>query len=107
MPGTASSTSPCDRVTLFPVALKQILTKLLTLATCLAPGYLAAQTPRFNIQDLGTLPNLPACTATRLSQSANVGGYCPSQSGQDWLANSPTTHVLLYANGTKKDRHLT
>jgi len=55
MPGTASSTSPRDdRVTLFPMVLKQVLTKLLTLAIGLAPGYLAAQGPRFNIQDLGT-----------------------------------------------------
>jgi len=74
------------------------------LAACLlAPGYLAAQGPQFNIQDLGTLPGLSACNGTALSQSGNVVGYCTSQPGQDLLLNSPTTHVFLYANGAMKD----
>lgn len=107
MPRTASLTNSCDCVTLFPMVLKQIVTKFLPIAAgLLLPGYLAAQGPQFNIQDLGTLPNLPACNGTALSQSGSVAGYCTSQPGQDLLINAPTTHVFLYANGAIKDLNI-
>jgi uncharacterized protein (TIGR03437 family) len=101
MPGTVFSASPRDCVALF-------VTKLLPLAVCLlAPGYIAAQGPKYNIQDLGTLPNLPACQGTALSQSGNVVGYCTSQTGQDLVVNTPATHVFLYANGAMTDLNVT
>jgi len=61
-----------------------------------------SQTPQFTIQDLGALPNLPACTATGLSQSGNVTGYCLSSLGSSLLVN-PTTHGFLYSNGVLTD----
>jgi uncharacterized protein (TIGR03437 family) len=75
-------------------------------AGLLGPSYLTAQAPQFTIQDLGTLPNLPACNGTALSQSGAVVGYCTSQAGQDLLVNAPTTHVFLYANGAMKDLNI-
>jgi uncharacterized protein (TIGR03437 family) len=73
----------------------------------LAAGCLLAQTPQFTIQDLGTLPNLPACNATALSQSGNVVGYCTSLTAQNLLLNAPTTHVFLYSNGVMTDLNIT
>jgi uncharacterized protein (TIGR03437 family) len=65
-----------------------------------------AQTPQFTIQDLGTLPNLPSCTATALSQSGNVTGYC-NNAGVASLLNNPTTRAFLYSNGKLTDLNLT
>jgi probable HAF family extracellular repeat protein len=73
----------------------------------LAPVYLAAQAPQFTIQDLGTLPNLPSCNATALSQGGNVVGYCTSAAGQNLLLNTPATHVFLYSKGTMTDLNIT
>jgi uncharacterized protein (TIGR03437 family) len=90
------------------MAVKRILTTFLPLTVCLlAPGYVAAQAPQFTIQDLGTLPNLPACNATALSQSGNVAGYCTGTAGQNLLLNNPTTHVFLYSKGTMTDLNVT
>ena len=90
------------------MAVKEIFARLLALFVwMLAPGYVAAQTPQFTIQDLGTLPNLPACNATALSQSGNVVGYCTSSTGQNLLLNAPTTHVFLYSNGVMTDLNIT
>jgi uncharacterized protein (TIGR03437 family) len=69
----------------------------------IAPVYLAAQPPLFTIPDLGTLPNLPACNGTALSQSGNVVGYCSGTAGQDLLLNSPSTHAFLYTKGAMTD----
>src|SRR5580698_6038496 len=73
----------------------------------LAAGSVAAQTPRFTIQDLGTLPDLPSCNGTALSQSGNVAGYCTATLGQDLLLNSQATHVFLYSKGAMKDLNVT
>jgi len=86
------------------MALIRILTRLLPLLGCLlASGYLSAQGPQFTIQDLGTLPNLPACNGLALSQSGNVVGYCTGTPGLNLLINSPTTHVFLYSKGAMTD----
>ncbi len=90
------------------MAVNEIFARLLALFVwMLAPGYVAAQTPQFTIQDLGTLPNLPACNATALSQSGNVVGYCTSATAQNLLLNAPTTHVFLYSNGVMTDLNIT
>src|ERR1700722_9824840 len=74
---------------LFGMTFREFLTGFLSLSACLlAPGYLVAQAPQFTIQDLGTLPNLPSCNGTSLSQSGNVVGYCTSQLGQNLLLGS-------------------
>jgi len=64
-----------------------------------------AQAPQFTITDLGSLPGFPACTATGLSQSGNVTGYCISQVGANLLEN-PGTHGFLYSNGAITDLNL-
>ena len=95
---------------LFLMAVLRIINKCLVLTvSLLAPGYLAAQGPQFTIQDLGTLPNLPACIATAISQSGNVVGYCTSSAGQNLLVTTPqpTTHVFLYSNGAMTDLNVT
>ena len=51
---------------------------------------------------MGSLPNLPACTAAAVSQSGNVTGYCLGQIGQTLVSN-PTTHAFLYSKGVMKD----
>jgi uncharacterized protein (TIGR03437 family) len=65
-----------------------------------------AQPPQFTIQDLGTLPNLPACTASGLSQSGNVTGYCLASAVPNLLGN-PITHGFLYSKGAMMDLGLT
>jgi uncharacterized protein (TIGR03437 family) len=88
------------------MALKR--TKFLTLAvSLLVPGFLAAQAPQFTIQDLGTLPNLPSCNGTALSQSGNVVGYCTAKADQNLLLDSPATHVFLYSKGALTDLNVT
>jgi hypothetical protein len=68
------------------MALTRALAKIFALTSMLiVPGYLAAQTPQFTIQDVGTLPDLPACNGTAISQSGNVVGYCTATYGQDLL----------------------
>jgi uncharacterized protein (TIGR03437 family) len=69
----------------------------------ITPIYLAAQPPLFTIQDLGTLPNLPACNGTALSQSGNVVGYCSASAGQNLVLSSPPTHAFLYSKGAMTD----
>lgn len=65
-----------------------------------AAAQLRAQAPQFTIQDLGTLPNLPACNGTALSQSGIVVGYCTGSAGQNLILNTPQTDAFLYSNGT-------
>jgi uncharacterized protein (TIGR03437 family) len=90
------------------MALRRILTGWLPLSACLlVPGYIAAQPPQFTIQDVGTLPNLPSCNGTSLSQSGNVVGYCTSQLGQNLLLSTQTPHVFLYSNGAMTDLNAT
>jgi uncharacterized protein (TIGR03437 family) len=85
-----------------------MLTRLLASLACLiAPGYVAAQAPQFTIQDLGTLPNLPSCNGTALSQSGNVAGYCTSQIDENLLSSNTSTHVFLYSKGVMTDLNVT
>ncbi|HEX5226508.1 MAG TPA: hypothetical protein VFW44_02310 [Bryobacteraceae bacterium] len=76
------------------------------LAPLLLAGSLWAQGPQFTIQDLGTLPDLPACNATALSQSGNVAGYCTAASGQNLVLNGPMTHAFIYSNGKMTDLNI-
>src|SRR5580692_5257266 len=63
------------------------------------------QAPQFTITDLGSLTGFPACTATGLSQSGNVVGYCIGQLGQSLLDSLPT-HGFLYSAGAITDLNL-
>ena len=65
-----------------------------------------AQAPQFTIQDLGSLPNFPSCSATGLSQAGNVTGYCLGQLGAS-LLTAPTSHGFLYSKGVLTDLNLT
>jgi uncharacterized protein (TIGR03437 family) len=90
------------------MASKHVVAKFLTLTFGLiVPVYIAAQTPQFTIQDVGTLPDLPACNGTAISQSGNVAGYCTATFGQDLLLNNITTHVFLSSNGVLTDLNVT
>ena len=80
---------------------KRLLFCFLVLSACVF-----AQPPQFTIKDLGTLPNLPVCTATGLSQSGNVTGYCLASAVPNLLSN-PTTHGFLYSKGAMTDLGLT
>ena len=85
------------------LSVTRILTRVSTLSGWLiASALLHAQAPLFTIQDLGSLPDLPDCSATALSQSGNVMGYCLNHGGQS-LASNPTTHAFLYSKGVMKD----
>ena len=53
--------------------------------------------PMYMIQDLGTLSNLPSCTATALSPAGNVTGYCAPAGGTVFLGTN--TRGFLYTNG--------
>jgi uncharacterized protein (TIGR03437 family) len=53
------------------------------------------------IQDLGSLPNLPSCTGTAISQSGNVTGYCTVAGGSVFLGTS--SHPFLYSKGVLTD----
>ncbi len=102
------SIEPRTALPLFLMAVLRTLTNCLLLAvSLLAPGYLAAQAPQYSIQDLGTLPNLPACNGTALSQSGDVVGYCTATAGQNLLINDPATHVFLYSKGAMTDLNIT
>jgi uncharacterized protein (TIGR03437 family) len=79
--------------------------KPLLLACLVLSASALAQAPQYTIQDLGTLPNYPACAATALSQAGNVTGYCLSQLGAS-LLNSPVTHGFLYSKGAMTDLNL-
>jgi uncharacterized protein (TIGR03437 family) len=90
------------------MASKHVVAKLLTLTfSLIVPRYVAAQTPQFTIQDVGTLPDLPACNGTAISQSGNVAGFCTATFGQDLLLNNITTHVFLSSNGALTDLNVT
>src|ERR1700722_6046672 len=87
--------------------LKHLIGKLLPLtASLLATSYVVAQTPRFTIQDIGTLPNLPSCNGTALSQAGNVAGYCTASVGQNLLSSTAATHVFLYSKGVMTDLNI-
>jgi uncharacterized protein (TIGR03437 family) len=90
------------------MASKHVVAKFLTLTfSLIVPRYVAAQTPQFTIQDVGTLPDLPACNGTAISQSGNVAGFCTATFGQDLLLNNITTHVFLSSNGALTDLNVT
>src|SRR5580693_4803330 len=55
----------------------------------------------YTIQDLGTLPNFPSCTATAISQSGNVTGYCTPAGGSILLGTN--TRGFIYSNGKMTD----
>jgi len=57
--------------------------------------------PKFMIQDLGALPNMPSCTGTAISQSGNVTGYCNPAGGSIYLGTA--THAFLYSKGVLTD----
>jgi uncharacterized protein (TIGR03437 family) len=88
--------------------LKHALARLLPFVVCLfVSGYVFAQTPQYTIQDLGSLPDLPACNGTALSQAGNVAGYCSASLGQSLLGTSTPTHVFLYSKGVMTDLNIT
>jgi uncharacterized protein (TIGR03437 family) len=85
------------------MAFKQMLTRISIGGGCLlGSALLHAQAPQFTIQDLGALPDLPACAATAVSQSGNVTGYCQGHDGVS-LAYNPAIHSFLYSKGVMKD----
>ena len=65
-----------------------------------------AQAPQYTITDLGSLPSFSACTATAISQSGDVTGYCVGQIGAS-LLNNPPTHAFLYSKGKLTDLNIT
>ncbi len=77
----------------------RILLLLLPIGT-FAPICAYAQ-PKYTIQDLGSLPNMPSCTGTALSQAGNVTGYCSPAGGSVVLGGA--THGFLYSNGVLTD----
>ena len=80
-----------------------MLTRISTLAGWLmASAFLYGQAPQFTIQDLGSLPDLPACTGVAISQSGNVTGFCQGQQELS-LINNPMTHAFLYSKGVMTD----
>jgi len=78
----------------------------LMLLACFVSACSFAQTPQFTIQDLGALPNLPACNATGLSQAGNVTGYCAAGEAAGGIISDPATHGFLYSNGALTDLNL-
>jgi uncharacterized protein (TIGR03437 family) len=57
--------------------------------------------PRYTLQDLGTLTNLPACTGAALSQSGQVTGYCNAAGAA--IFSGGVTRPFLFANGVMND----
>lgn len=57
------------------------------------------------ITDLGSLPDMPSCTGTAISQSGNVTGYCNVAGGSVFLETP--THGFLYSNGKLTDLGVT
>jgi uncharacterized protein (TIGR03437 family) len=66
----------------------------------LLPIWAYAQ-PQYTIQDLGSLPNMPSCTGTAISQAGNVAGYCNQLGSSVFLGGS--SHGFLYASGVLTD----
>jgi uncharacterized protein (TIGR03437 family) len=62
----------------------------------------AQNPPKFSIQDLGSLPDLPNCTGVALSQSGLVAGYCRGGTGGGIL-DGASTRGFLWANGKMTD----
>ncbi len=89
------------------MASSQTIRLFALLTFLLAAGFLTAQTPKFTIQDIGTLPSLPSCSGTAISQSGNVTGYCTATLSQNLLANATATHVFLYSKGAMTDLNIT
>src|SRR5579864_8370587 len=56
---------------------------------------------KYMIQDLGTLSNMPSCTATAISQSGQVTGYCNPAGGS--IITGAATRGFLYSKGTLMD----
>jgi uncharacterized protein (TIGR03437 family) len=61
----------------------------------------AAAQPQYTIQDLGSLPNLPSCTGTAISQAGNVAGYCNAAGGS--VVFGVDTHAFLFSKGVLTD----
>src|ERR1700683_829208 len=57
--------------------------------------------PQYTIQDLGSLPNMPSCTGTAISQSGQVAGYCSPAGGSVFFGAA--THGFLYSSGVLTD----
>jgi uncharacterized protein (TIGR03437 family) len=70
----------------------------------LFPIYAFAQ-PQYTIQDLGSLPNLPSCTGTAISQAGIVTGYCNAAGGS--IAFGVDTHAFVYTKGVLTDLGVT
>jgi uncharacterized protein (TIGR03437 family) len=62
---------------------------------------LAFAQPQYTIQDLGSLPNLPSCTGTAISQAGLVTGYCNAAGGS--IVFGVDTHAFLYSKGVLTD----
>jgi len=84
--------------------MKSVIVTGLFLSTCAF-----AQPPQFKVQDLGALPNLPDCTATAISQTGYVVGYCVPNLNYTLLglSASPPVTPFLYTNGTMQNLNLT
>jgi len=85
--------------------------KFLVCAALLAAGSACAQNPpQFTIQDLGGLQDLPDCSATALSQSGNVVGWCAPNFNWNLIgtngAGSPPVDAFLFTNGAIQDLNL-
>jgi uncharacterized protein (TIGR03437 family) len=74
--------------------------RMLRFLAFLFPVFVYAQ-PQFMIQDLGTLPNMPSCTGTAISQSGQVTGYCSPAGGSVFLGTN--TRGFLYTGGKMMD----
>jgi uncharacterized protein (TIGR03437 family) len=61
--------------------------------------------PQYMIQDLGSLPSMPSCTGSAISQSGNVTGYCNVVGGSIFFGTA--SHGFLYSKGVLTDLGLT
>ena len=80
--------------------------KLLFISGLVLSASAFAQAPQYTITDLGSLPSFPACTATAISQSGDVTGYCVGQWEQP-ISKCPPTHAFLYSKGKLTDLNMT
>jgi uncharacterized protein (TIGR03437 family) len=57
--------------------------------------------PQYMIQDLGSLPSMPSCTGTAISQAGNVTGYCNAVGGSIFFGTE--SDGFLYSKGVLTD----